>query len=129
KGTNGLEKLLGLLLRCGGTPHDHAHLLQVKRFWEEWCGWHRDKAEPAIDLFGSVQDEVAPELEQVSRLFHRPEDRPAIDRADGMQLVEERSDDAEVAATTAYCPEQVGMLLGAGCDKAAIGQDHINAEQ
>ncbi len=46
-----------------------------------------------------------------------------------MQLEQERCDDAEVAATTAYCPEQVGMLLGAGRDKAAVGEHHVNAEQ
>src|SRR5438477_11828025 len=61
KGTNGLEKLLGLLLRRGGTPHDHAHFLQVKLFWEEWSGWHCNEPEPAVDLLGSAQDEVAPE--------------------------------------------------------------------
>src|SRR5207245_4118552 len=87
------------------------------------------KREPAIDLFGSVQDEVAPELHDVCRLFERPEHRPTIDRADGVQLQQERGDNAEVAATTAYCPEQVGMLLGAGGDKAAIGEHHVNAEQ
>jgi hypothetical protein len=46
-----------------------------------------------------------------------------------VQLVQERGDDAEVATTTAYGPEQVGMFVGAGCDKAAIGEDHVNAQQ
>ena len=101
----------------------------MKLFWEGWRGWHRDKREPAVDLFGSVQDEVAPELHYVCRLFERPEHRPAIHRADRVQLVQKRGDDAEVAATTAYCPEQVGMLGGASRDKAAIGEYHVYAQQ
>src|SRR6266516_854859 len=129
KGTNWFEKLVGLVQRAAAAPHDRAHLLQVKLFWEGWGRWHRDKREPAIDLFGSVQDEVAPELHDVCRLFERPEHRPTIHRADGMQLEQERGDNAEVAATTAYCPEQVGMLLGAGRDEAAIGEYHVNAKQ
>src|SRR5207247_1199095 len=42
---------------------------------------------------------------------------------------QERGGNAEVAATSADCPEQVGMLLGTGRDKAAIGEHHVNAEQ
>ncbi len=44
-------------------------------------------------------------------------------------MEQERCDDTEVAATTAYCPEQVGVLLGAGCNEAAIGEYHVDAEQ
>ncbi len=127
--TYGVEQLVGLLQRAAGAPHDGTHLLEVKLLWERGCGWHRDKREPAVGLLRCVQDEVAPELEQVSRLFDRPEHRSAIDRADRVQLEQERGDDAEVAATTAYCPEQVGMLLGAGRDEAAIGEHHVNTEQ
>ena len=65
----------------------------------------------------------------IGRLFERPEHRPAIDHTDRVQLKQERRNDAKVAATTAYCPEQIGMLLGTGCDKAAIGKHHFNAEQ
>src|SRR5205823_572637 len=107
---NWLEDFVGLCQRPAVAPHDGTHLLQVKLFWEGWCGWHGEKREPAIDLLGSVQDEVAPELHDVCCLFDRPEHRTAIDRADRVQLVQERRDDAEVTATTAYCPEQVCML-------------------
>src|SRR5437868_5688175 len=96
---------------------------------ERWCWWYCDKREPAVDLLGSLQDEVTPELHHVRCLFERPEHRPTIDRADGVQLEQKRGDNAEVAATTAYCPEQVGMLLGAGRDEAAIGEYHVNAQQ
>src|SRR5207244_6740655 len=108
KGTNGFEELSGLVQRAAVAPHDDAHLLQVKLLWERWCGWHRDKPEPAVDLLRGVRDEVAPELHHVCRLFERPEHRPAIDRADGVQLEQERCDDAEVVDTTACWPEQAG---------------------
>src|SRR5438034_3393053 len=112
-GANWLEQRVGLLQRAAVAPHDRTHLLEVKLLRERWRRWHRDKREPAVDLFGSVQDEVTPELHDVCRLLERPEHRPAIDRADGVQLEQERGDNAEVAATTAYCPEQVGVIVGA----------------
>ena len=46
-------------------------------------------------------------------------------RADRVQPEFERGDDSEVAATTAQCPKQVGMRVGAGPYTPAIGQHHL----
>ena len=54
---------------------------------------------------------------------------PAVDRADRMQPERERGDHAEVAAAAAHRPEQVGVLLGAGRDEAAVGQHHVGRQQ
>lgn len=58
-----------------------------------------------------------------------PEHRPGTDGADGLPLEQKRSDDAEVSATTAHCPEQAGILVRAGDDEAAVGQHHIDCEK
>src|SRR5262245_3978927 len=50
-------------------------------------------------------------------------------RPDGMEMVLERRDDAEVPAATADTPEQVGMLLVADHQKLSVGGDHVGGEQ
>jgi hypothetical protein len=46
-----------------------------------------------------------------------------------MQAERERRDDAEVAATAADRPEEVGVLVGARADALAVREDHLRLEQ
>ena len=54
---------------------------------------------------------------------------PANTIFDRVQLEEEAGDDAEIAAAAAQRPEQVGVLLLAGGDEAAVGQHDVGLEQ
>ena len=58
-----------------------------------------------------------------------PGDRPGEHHLHRVQLEQEAGDDAEVAAAAAQRPQQVGVLLLAGGDEAAIGQHDIGLEQ
>src|SRR2546430_16456201 len=101
KGANGFEAFVGLLQWAIVTPDNRAHLLEVNLLWEGQRGWHRNKPEPAVNLFRSVQTEVAPELHQPGRLFERPEHLPAIDGADVVQLERKRCDHTKLATVPA----------------------------
>jgi hypothetical protein len=50
-------------------------------------------------------------------------------RADGVELILERGDDAEVAAAAAQAPEEVLVLRGAGRQEPAVGSDHIRRDE
>jgi len=51
------------------------------------------------------------------------------DRADRVQAVLERGDDAEIAAAAAQPPEEVVVLDGARRDEASVGGDHVGREE
>src|SRR5579864_474769 len=55
--------------------------------------------------------------------------RPAVVGVHWSRLEQERCHDAEVATPTAHCPEQVGILLGAGGNEPAVGQHHFDGQQ
>ena len=42
-----------------------------------------------------------------------------------MEAVLERGHDAEVAAAAAQCPEEIGMLVGAGAQHVAVGGNEL----
>src|SRR5215470_18528740 len=46
-----------------------------------------------------------------------------------MGAVEERGDDAEIAATAAQAPEEIGIALGACGDDRALGGDDLGGEE
>ena len=69
------------------------------------------------------------EAHDLGGLLERPEGRAGDHGADRVQPEPERSDDAEVAAAAAESPQQVGVLLLACLDHAAVGQDHVRLEQ
>src|SRR5262245_49326520 len=46
-----------------------------------------------------------------------------------MGAVEERGDDAEIAAATAQAPEEIGVALGARGDDCAHGRDDLGGEE
>ena len=50
-------------------------------------------------------------------------------RADRMELVLERGDDAEVAAAAAQRPDQIGVLTIGRVHQRAVGKDDVGAEQ
>ena len=51
------------------------------------------------------------------------------DGAHGVEPEDERRRDAEVPAATVQRPEQVGVLVGAGGDLAAVGGDEVDRDQ
>ena len=51
------------------------------------------------------------------------------DRAERMELIFERRDDAEVAAAAAQAPEQIGVFVLARMDEAAVRGDDIGRDQ
>ncbi|MGH9183784.1 MAG: hypothetical protein ACRDZ9_08290 [Acidimicrobiales bacterium] len=56
-----------------------------------------------------------------------PGDQPAVDgRAELVEAEREPGDDAEVAATAAKRPEQVGVLVAVGGADLAVGGDHLD---
>src|SRR5262245_6847558 len=57
---NWREALLSLIEVASVAPDNRAHLLHVKLLGEWRRGGHSYKGEPAIDVFGRVQDKVAP---------------------------------------------------------------------
>ena len=68
------------------------------------------KPSDRIHLIGDGRGEVAVKGERFLRLAERIKQHPCQDRADGMELVFEGGDHAEVAAPTAQPPEEVGVL-------------------
>ena len=75
------------------------------------------RREPA-ELLGSVGDELAEEAQHGAGIVDLEEHRAAVDRLDRMQPELERRDDAEVPATTAKRPEEIGVLVRARHDCA-----------
>jgi hypothetical protein len=58
-----------------------------------------------------------------------PEDRAGIDGINRMGLEQEAGDNAEVPASAANRPEQIGMLTPACGDESSIGEHDIGLEQ
>src|SRR5215831_6417537 len=87
---DGRETLLGLVEVAGVAPDNCTHLLQVKLLGEWRRGWHGNKGKPAVNVFRSVQDEIAPVWQDCGGLFQRPEHWPTVDRANRMQPEQER---------------------------------------
>src|SRR4029077_8395774 len=72
----------------------------------------------------------AVETQNVSRLLHRPEDRPGEHLCAEWDAVElELRDDSEVAASAAEAPEQIGVLVLACLDELAPGSHDIHRDE
>ena len=68
-------------------------------------------------------------VEHAARLFDREHDVAGDGGAAELVRAEfERSHDAEVAAAALQCPEQIGILLGAGLHQLAVRGDHVRAD-
>jgi hypothetical protein len=81
-------------------------------------------------LVRRVRDPVAVETQHISRLLHRPEDRPGEHlRAERDAVELELRDDSEVAAPAAEAPEQVGVLVLARLEELAVGSHDIHRNE
>ena len=92
-------------------------------------GGHAMDAEPAGDVLRRVGDEVQIPAQDHLGLVNGPDDRAAIDRADGPGPEQEGGDDAEVAAAAAHGPEEIGVLVLAGGHEPPVGQNHLDGQQ
>ena len=114
---------------CVARAH-HDYRLAVHVLGQE-RQWRRElELDDRRELVGRGSRELAIEPQYLRRVFERVEDRPGEhDRPDRMQAVLERRDDAEVTATAAHSPEQIGVLVLAGGDQLAIRRDEVDGEQ
>src|SRR5499427_6386743 len=90
---------------------------------------YSQESDEATDIFRRLGDKLTIPLHDLGCLAEGPQHRPAIDSTDRMQPKQEGGDDAKVATTTAYAPEQVGILFSTGGDQTSICQDHIHGEE
>ena len=87
-----------------------------------------DRVHPQIVTRGIAV--VGEGVEHAARLFYRKHDI-AGDRgtAELVRAEFERSHDAEVAAAALQCPQQIGILFGAGLNHLAVCGDQVRADQ
>ena len=100
----------------------------------EMLGEHRrrrdhKKSKKTVHPLGSLLNKVAIRCEDIRGLLQRPERRPKLDNVDGVHPKLKRSDHAEVSASAAHCPKEVGILLIVRGNEAAIGQHHVDRQQ
>ena len=78
------------------------------------------------DLVRRVCCEVTQHTQHLRRDVHWPDEQAGEDlRTERVEREFERRDDPEVSATTAKTPEQVGIFVGAGDEKVAVGGDDV----
>src|SRR6516164_4534591 len=93
----------------------------------EWRARRNDKeGEKSIENTRRLGDEALIPVRDIGRVLHWPKHWPRIVCVNGARLEEKRSDDAEVASATAYCPEEIGIIFGVRGNEAAVGQHHID---
>ena len=88
-----------------------------------------EQASDGVHLIGDGRGEVAVEGERILCLAERVKHHPCQDRADGMELVFEGGDHAEVAAPTAQTPEEVGVLARARDQELAFSGNEIDGDE
>ena len=96
---------------------------------ERRAGGYRLQAERRRRVLPALRQDLAIALHDGARVLLIPGDRPGEDHLHRMQLEQEAGHDAEIAAAAAQGPQQVGILLLAGGDEAAVGQHDIGLEQ
>ena len=87
------------------------------------------EGEKAVQVAGSLRQELPIDREDLRPVLDRPERGASDDRSHLMQTEKEGRDDAEVAAAASDCPEQVGMLVGAGPDRLAVREHDLGVEE
>ena len=118
-----------LVGRAEVAPDDPAHLLQVQRGRERRRGRHGEEREEAVDGLRGAPYVPVEEAQDVARAVQGPQHRSGDHGVDRRRLEVHGGHDAEVAATAAEPPEQVGVLLLAGGDDRAVGQDDLGGAQ
>ena len=92
--------------------------------------WEGRQEGDDIHLVGHIGGELADQGEQFLCFVVRVDQVTRQHRwADGMQLVLERGNDAEITPTAPKAPQQVGVLVGVGGEHTAIGGDHVGRDQ
>src|SRR6266511_5313649 len=99
-------------------------------FGNERKRWRGDERRRDPELYGRVTGLFAMEREHLGRLVERPADDAAEhQRADRVEPVLERGDDAEVAAPTAQRPKQLGVGVLAAGEVAAVGRHDFRCDE
>ena len=81
-------------------------------------------------LVGRIGDVVAPAGDHLGGVLAGEEHDPAEDgRADGVERHLQRRHDAEVAASAAQPPVELGVVVGAGPHHRAVGGHHLGGEE
>ena len=111
------------------APDDSADLAQVELLGEGRRRWNRSEGEEAVQLPGSVWQEVPISPQHLRALLDRPEGRAADDRVHLMEAEKERSDDAEIAAAAPDRPMKVTVLIRRGADPLAVGEHDLCLDQ
>src|SRR5579875_501519 len=124
-----LEGCLCLLHRHGVAPDDPTHVFVVKRLRKRRRRRYDQEGEEAIEVIWRLRDEFAIPPHHLRRLLDVPQHWASIDGMDRIRLEHKLGDDAEVAAAPTQGPEQIGIFLFAGMDKATVSQHNIGAEQ
>ena len=127
--SSGAKRLLALLLRPVVAGHQQADALAPDLLRERRARGNRLQADEGPELLRRLRQELAIALHDGAGVLLIPGDRPGEDHAHRVQLEQEAGDDAEIAAAAAQRPEQVGVLLLAGGDEAAVGEHDIGLEQ
>src|SRR5215469_10784324 len=124
-----LQHFFCFLRRACATPDNAANLLHVQVLREHRCRRDDKESEKSAHMFRSDFDEV-PICSQDSCCFTQiPEGRTELHDVHWIKFELERGDHAEVSSTTAHGPEQIGIFCGTCRHKAAVGQNHVDAEQ
>ena len=100
-----------------------------KFFRKRRTGQSRLESEENAKLLRRRRQELAITLHDGARMLLVPGDRSGKHRANLMELEYKRGDDAEIATPAAQRPEQVGVVVLAGDDEAAVGQHDVGLDQ
>ena len=109
---------------------DDENVFAMHRFWKSGDGGEAPVHRGCVDFFRRVRHEVAEAsydfgcgLRGVDRT------REGYGGPNGVQLVLEGCDDAEVPTTSVERPEEVGIVLFAGGQEATLGCDEIDGNE
>ena len=127
--SSGANAFLPVRLRPVVAGHQQADVLAPDFLREGRARGYLLQADECPKLLRRLRQELAIALHDGARVLLVPGDRSGEHHLHRMQLEQEARDDAEVAAAAAQRPQQVGVLLLAGGDEAAIGKHDIGLEQ
>src|SRR5690606_12730990 len=104
-------------------------MLVVQRLGERWPGRNRQEGEEAVEVLGSVRDELAVPAHHGWGAFEVPQRWPPDDLVYRVKLEEEGRDDTEVAAAAPQRPEQIRVLALTRGHEAAVSKYDVGLQQ
>ena len=112
---------------CSGEPHvTHEHRSDL----DTGAVGRVHERRVADELVGKAAADLAVEAQHVARGLDRMDDEAARHSGpDRMEAVLEPGDDAEVAASAAQGPEQIGVLLLAGRQDGSVGCHELDGDE